>query len=107
MYSLRVLKNRKGRSAGYASCGICGNTYDWKDAHAVPITDGRAGLPYCEECHRKKTLKDKEIAGLGLVVFWRNQKLSSYDGLSWDETEYRMLASIRKEHNELLQLQIA
>lgn len=51
MRLLAKLRNRAGRAKGLSGCLICGDTWNWKKAHYIQMSNtGGSMFPTCEEC---------------------------------------------------------
>jgi len=49
----RLVLNFYGRIIGYGGCLRCGDTWNWKMAHATQYTHQKSCFPLCEECWSK------------------------------------------------------
>lgn len=81
----------RGLSRGHGSCGICGGSWEVKKPHYLPMPNASAIFPYCEECHRTKSKKEKHAAIDRLKQKWENMLPLTKDELSKIEEAHRIV----------------
>jgi hypothetical protein len=93
---LRIIKDIIGDSRGYSGCGICGDTWDWKEKHTVMYTPNKGVFVVCEECWKSKP--DYEIGGAAEKL--AAKRLSQGYSKEIREDEELMVAAVKKAASE-------
>jgi len=70
--------NEEGKKKGFGHCNICGDRWNWKQPYTIYIGEGKGAFPFCKECERNATKKEKFDAGMQLVHDWLSQTSPIY-----------------------------
>jgi len=87
---LAPILNWYGRSKGISGCLICGDNWNWKQAHYIEMRKGESAFPTCQECW--DTCSDREIlrAAEELGMTWKSHSRLLFLGQSIDQANLLM-----------------
>lgn len=84
--------------SGYGQCGICGDSWRWKERHYLPMPDGSGIFPYCEECHNTKSKKQKHEAIEKLRQEWISMIPLTEDDVAKIDEAHRIVEAEYEKH---------
>lgn len=92
MFSLSRIKNAAGELQGFGSCGICGDSWAWKEEKSIPMDPGGTNgvFPVCRECFASESAQEIIAALYRLQAEW---------ALNSDS-----LAELQRESNQITRL---
>ncbi len=71
---MKAIRNWNGERKGISGCNVCGDNWNWKKKHIIPMSEARSVFAFCEECWRTRQDHDLLLGARKLTQRWLSQQ---------------------------------